>query len=471
MEIGRGVEAAEERRRVQRPVPRMGRGRRDRADVVSAAVEEIAVGNVARSAGPVRHPGKAAVEDRLPPLRGLAGAPVQGSVARQQRRRQEVELVHIGDQRVEHQRRRFRPAQLAHDDVPGEFAEARHPAVPAVRRGEADAAQARHVERVEPPVIAARIEEAVIGVDAARAAAEPRHEQRPVDVAPVVAGRTGEAERAGARAQDLRRIEQHVAVGDEKEPLLVDSPLLEVEHQAGQRLLFAQRASRRKAAGGRQGRRSLLEARSDRLAQHPDQPFRLLSAAGAGEQCGQGKPGEPEPTMPLGVACPQPGLESAIDAARDAELDKRGARPDEQAAHVSSRRAARWRLRGPPPFSAAPRRAPRSPGGLARPDRRRRNRTTAPGRRKRNGCRHGCKPGRRSRSGGRSPPSPPGRGGSRRPRRDRPRPADATVRGSRHGRSAAFAVRTARQSAAAAQPARRAPPRSPHRRNDNLAPR
>ena len=259
MEIGRGVADAEQRRRIQGAVARLRRGRRHRSDVVAPPVDEIAVRDMAGRAGPPRHAREGAVEDRLAASGLLAGAPVERPVAREQRRRQEIERVHIGGQRIEHQRGRFRAAELAHDHVAGEFAQARDPPVPPIRRGEADAAQARYIERVQPPVAAARVEETVIDVDPPLAAAEPGDEERPVDVAPVVAGRTGEAERAGARAEDFRRIEQHVAIGNEKEPFLVHPALLEIEHQPGQGLLLAQRAARRQPVGGGQGRRPGLE--------------------------------------------------------------------------------------------------------------------------------------------------------------------------------------------------------------------
>ena len=286
------------------------------------------------------------------------------------------------------------------------------------------------------PVVAARVEEAVVDIDAARAAAEPRDEERPVDVSPVMAGRAGEPERTGARAEDLRRIEQHVAIGDEKELLLVHPALLEVEHQARQGLLLAQNAARRKPAGRGQVRHPRFEAGADSGAQRADQPFRLVPLAGAGEHGRQGEPGEPQPPMRLRVARLQPDLEPAIDAAGDAELDKRGARPFEQAAHLFQPGAQGDRIgaggRCPQPLriarrdGAADRRARIGAGERRQP---RQNGKSG------SGADMADRPDPRSRSDGRFPPSRPARSGLRRPRRDRPRPADATVRGSRHEHS------------------------------------
>ena len=211
------------------------------------------------------------------------------------------------------------------------------------------------------PSLPRGLKKTVVDVDSPLAAAEPGHEERPVDVAPVVAGRTGEAEGSGARAEDFRRIEQHVAIGDEKEPFLVHPALLELEHRAGQGLLFAQRAARRQKVGGWQGRHPGLEMRANPGVEHPDQSFRLVPVAPGRKEGGERKPGKPETPMRRGVAGAQADLETAVDAAGGAEFRERFARPVEQAARPFQPGAERDRV--------GPRRRRPQPHGIARRDR------------------------------------------------------------------------------------------------------
>ena len=99
------------------------------------------------------------------------------------------------------------------------------------------AAKARDVERVATPVVEDWVEKGAVDVDRARLVTGTRNEQPLVDVRTVVTGRAGETEIARRASEDLRAVEQHVAVGHERQIGLVNALFLEIENKPRQRIL------------------------------------------------------------------------------------------------------------------------------------------------------------------------------------------------------------------------------------------
>jgi hypothetical protein len=206
VEIGRGRVGVEQGRRVEQAV---------RADVVAPPVDEGG-GGMWHEAQLCRPCPRSCGGTSASPRRAAA-SPVRRARRRGELRvGDELELVHVGDQRVEDQRRRLGAGELADDDVARELAQRCGAAVAPVGRREADAAQARDVDRIEHEVVRDRIEMRAGGVDVAGPRRHAGNEEARIGVAVDVAGVAREPGRLGGRPQDRRRAERGVAELDEE---------------------------------------------------------------------------------------------------------------------------------------------------------------------------------------------------------------------------------------------------------------
>ena len=247
VEIGRGVDGAEQRGCIHRTGAGAIVGRRNRADIMGLPVQEVRVRDVAAGAGTVAERREGRIEDRFAALRGLGSGFGQLTIPCQHGVGQEVEFAHVGEQSIQHEGRRFIAAELVDDDVAGEIAQGGEAAIAAVGPGEAQATEAGDVNRIIAPVIEDRVEEGAIDIDRAWLMARTRNEKPLVNVRAVVTGRTSNPEVLRRIAKDLRAVEQHVAIGHQRQVGLVDALLLEIEDEARQRILIEDVRPRRQA--------------------------------------------------------------------------------------------------------------------------------------------------------------------------------------------------------------------------------
>ena len=126
-------------------------------------VEEVRVWHVATGAGPIAEPGEGSIEDLLAAPGGLLGRVGQTAISRQHGIRQEVEFEHVGDESVQHEGRRFLPAELVDDHrialavVPGQDA--------VQKRGLAAPARPKHGNKLAMCYFSTEVD---YGVDATR---------------------------------------------------------------------------------------------------------------------------------------------------------------------------------------------------------------------------------------------------------------------------------------------------------------
>ena len=95
-----------------------------------------------------------------------------------------------------------------------------------------------NIDRIVAAVVEHRVEESAVHVDRTGLVTGAGDEKPLIDVRAVVTGRTGDAQIAGRAAEDLGTVEQHVAVGDQRQVGFVDPLLFEIEHEKWQGVLI-----------------------------------------------------------------------------------------------------------------------------------------------------------------------------------------------------------------------------------------
>ena len=201
-------------------------------------IQEVRVRDMTTGAGTVAEACEGTAEDRLAASSGLWRGTGKPTIGCQHGVGQKVEFEHVGDQRVQHEGRRLLAAELVDDHVAAEIAQGSEAAIAAIGSGEAQSAQARNINRVVAPVVEDGIEECAIHVDRTGLVAGAGDEEALVHVRAVVTGRTADSDITRGTAEDLRAVEQHVAIGDEWEVRFIYALLLEVEHKQRQRVLI-----------------------------------------------------------------------------------------------------------------------------------------------------------------------------------------------------------------------------------------
>src|SRR6201992_3193463 len=92
-------------------------------------------------------------EQRLAAPFGLVDLPSQPAAGSQAGIGQKIDVMDVGDDGIDNDRRRFGTGELVDDDVADEIVQRRHPAVVAVGREVARTAQARDRDRIQYAIV------------------------------------------------------------------------------------------------------------------------------------------------------------------------------------------------------------------------------------------------------------------------------------------------------------------------------
>ncbi len=208
-----------------------------RSHVVLPMIDEGARGYVATGAAQGGIVGKRFPEQDLAATLGLARMRGELAGRAEARVRQEIDVLDIGDDRVDNRGRRLRARELADDDVAHEIAQRSGPAVVSIGCEIACAAQARDGHRVEQAVVRLPIEQRARGVEGAGTRRQSRHEQLGVGHAVDVASAAADAGLARDLAQDVGRAESEITQVDQVGLAPAGSLGMEALARLGERLL------------------------------------------------------------------------------------------------------------------------------------------------------------------------------------------------------------------------------------------
>ena len=177
-----------------------------RADVMLPVIDEGSGRNMAGGAAQARIMRERLCEQRFAAAFGVADPADQPPGRTKTRIRQEIDVLDVGDDGVENGGRRLGSGELVDDDVADEVAQRRHPAVGAIGREIARAAQARNPDRIEHAVVRLRIEQRTRGVEISRPCRHLRNEELGVAGAVDMAGFAADAGLLRDIAEDRWRL-------------------------------------------------------------------------------------------------------------------------------------------------------------------------------------------------------------------------------------------------------------------------